>query len=38
MTNEVLKSLEDTQSVAEGGAYSYILNYYIGPTEQKDVL
>lgn len=37
MTNEVLKSLEDTQSVAEGGAYSYILTY-IGPDGTKDVL
>ncbi len=27
MTNAVLQSLEDTQSVAEGGAYSYILTY-----------
>ena len=27
MTNEVLKSLEDSQTVAEGGAYSYILTY-----------
>lgn len=27
MTNKVLQSLEDTQSVAEGGAYSYILTY-----------
>ena len=27
MTNEVLKSLEDAQTVAEGGAYSYILTY-----------
>lgn len=37
MTNEVLESLEDTQSVAEGGAYSYILTY-IGPDGTKDVL
>lgn len=27
MTNEVLRSLEDTSVVAEGGAYSYILTY-----------
>ena len=27
MTNEVLKSLEDSVSVAEGGAYTYILTY-----------
>ena len=27
MTNEVLQSLEDTQSVAEGGAYAYELTY-----------
>lgn len=27
MTNEVLQSLEDSQSVANGGAYSYILTY-----------
>ena len=27
MTNKVLKSLEDAQTVAEGGAYSYILTY-----------
>jgi hypothetical protein len=27
MTNEVLKSLEESQSVAEGGAYTYILTY-----------
>lgn len=27
MTNEVLQSLEDTQSVAEGGAYGYELVY-----------
>lgn len=37
MTNEVLKSLEDSQSVAEGGAYSYILTY-IGPDGKKNVL
>ncbi|WP_418747527.1 sortase B protein-sorting domain-containing protein [Frisingicoccus sp.] len=27
MTNEVLSSLEDSQSVANGGAYTYILTY-----------
>lgn len=27
MSNEVLKSLEDSQSVAEGGAYTYLLKY-----------
>ena len=27
MSNKVLQSLEDSQSVAEGGAYSYILTY-----------
>ena len=27
MTNEVLQTLEDSQSVAEGGAYTYILTY-----------
>ena len=27
MTNEVLKTLEDSVSVAEGGAYTYILTY-----------
>lgn len=27
MTNEILASLEDSQSVASGGAYSYILTY-----------
>lgn len=27
MTNEVLRSLEDTSTVAKGGAYSYILTY-----------
>ena len=28
MTNEVLQSLEDSQNVANGGAYTYILTYY----------
>lgn len=27
MSNEVLQSLEDSQSVAEGGAYTYLLKY-----------
>lgn len=27
MTNEVIQTLEDTQSVAEGGTYTYILSY-----------
>ena len=27
MTNQVLQSLEDSQSVASGGAYSYILSF-----------
>lgn len=27
MTNEVLKTLEESKDVAEGGAYTYILNY-----------
>lgn len=27
MSNEVLRSLEDSQSVAEGGAYTYLLKY-----------
>lgn len=27
MTNEILRSLEDSQSVASGGAYAYILTY-----------
>lgn len=27
MTNEVLQSLEESQSVAEGGAYTYVLTY-----------
>ncbi len=37
MTNAVLQSLEDTQSVAEGGAYSYILTY-ISSDGTKNVL
>jgi len=35
MSNEVLKSLEDSQSVAEGGAYTYLLKYIsAGGTEK----
>lgn len=34
MTNEVLKTLEDTQSVAEGGAYTYILTYVNGAGQE----
>lgn len=37
MTNQVLQSLEDSHSVAEGGAYSYILTY-IDPEGQSDLL
>lgn len=37
MTNEVLRTLEDSQDVAEGGAYSYTLTYY-GPDGAADVL
>lgn len=37
MTNQVLKSLEDTQDVAEGGAYGYVLTY-IDPDGVEDVL
>lgn len=37
MTNEVLQSLEDSQSVAEGGAYSYILTY-IKPDGTSELL
>lgn len=37
MTNEVLKSLEDSQSIAEGGAYGYKLTY-VGPDKKKTVL
>lgn len=37
MTNEVLKSLEDSQSIAEGGAYGYRLTY-VGPDKKETVL
>ena len=37
MTNEVLQSLEASQTVAEGGAYSYDLRY-VGPDGVEDVL
>lgn len=37
MSNKVLKSLEDSQSVAEGGAYSYILTY-IQPDGHEKIL
>lgn len=37
MTNQVLQSLEDSQSVAQGGAYSYILTY-VDPQGQSDIL
>ena len=36
MTNEVLKTLEDSVSVAEGGAYTYILTYK--DTEGKETV
>ena len=34
MTNEVLQSLEDSQDVADGGAYTYILTY-VGPDGEE---
>lgn len=37
MTNEVLQSLEDTQSVAKGGAYGYEL-IYVDPDGEETVL
>lgn len=37
MTNEVIQSLEDTQSIAEGGAYGYELTY-VGPDQSEKVL
>lgn len=37
MTNEVIQSLEDTQSIAEGGAYGYELTY-VGPDQKEKVL
>ena len=36
MTNEVLKTLEDSVSVAEGGAYTYVLTYK--DTEGKETV
>lgn len=35
MSNEVLQSLEDSKSTAEGGAYSYILTYMNPQGEQE---
>lgn len=37
MSNDVLKSLEDTQAVAENGGYSYILTF-VGPGMEKRTL
>lgn len=37
MTNEVLQSLEDSQQVAEGGAYSYVLTY-VDPEGEETLL
>lgn len=37
MTNQVLQSLEDSQDVAEGGAYGYVLTY-TGPDGTEDIL
>ena len=37
MTNEVLRSLEQSQTLAEGGAYSYVLTY-TGPGGQTETL
>lgn len=37
MSNEVLQSLEDSKSTAEGGAYSYILTY-INPQGEQETL
>lgn len=37
MTNEILQSLEESQSVAEGGAYTYELTY-VDHTNQETVL
>ncbi|MGN0352861.1 MAG: hypothetical protein ACI4ES_14515 [Roseburia sp.] len=37
MSNEVLQSLEDSKSTAEGGAYSYILTY-INPQGNQETL
>lgn len=37
MSNDVLKSLEDTQAVAENGGYSYILTF-VGPDGKEDTI
>ena len=37
MTNEILQSLEDSQSVAEGGAYTYHLTY-TNPEKEETVI
>lgn len=37
MTNEVIQTLEESQSVAEGGAYTYILTY-VDPSGAETVL
>ena len=37
MSNDVLKSLEDTQTVAENGGYPYILTF-VGPDGKEDTI
>lgn len=37
MTNQVLQSLEDSKSVAEGGAYTYVLTY-VNPEGESTLL
>lgn len=37
MTNEVLQSLEDSQNVANGGAYTYVLIYW-NPEGQRETI
>ena len=37
MSNDVLRSLEDTQAVAENGGYSYILTF-VGPDGKEDTI
>ena len=37
MTNKAIKTLEDTQSVAAGGGYTYILTYY-NPAGGEEIL
>lgn len=37
MTNEVLRSLEDTQAVAANGGYSYVLTYYNEAGEAEEL-